>query len=329
MKMKTKIVLFHLMITAMLFTSCQKDTDIFIQGTTSVGLDTNWVSAITDLSPVSEVKKLLRKENFVDSLDASTGGTFQTSEGLTVIVLPGSLQLSNGITATGKIHVETLLIKQRGDMVRFDKPTTSFGRVLISGGEIFVRMRKENEELHLAPGKGIYIKYRDPAASYSMKLFYGDESNSERFNWIPANNLNAAVNVDTIGSSTGYALFSTNLRWINCDYFADTSGARVNVTASLPADFTNANTGVYLVFKDIKSVAGMYGDATSKRFTSSKVPSGKVAVVVSITKKGTNSYYLSHENITTGQTNLNNTQVVPLKPQPTSLSDIKAYLNTL
>ena len=325
--MKTKIILFHLMITALLFTSCQKDTDLFIPDTTSVGLDTNWVSAVTDLSPVSDMKRLLKKDNLLDSVDATAGGTFQTSEGLTVIVLPGSLQLLNGQPATGRIHVETHVIKQKGDMVRFDKPTTSFGRILISGGEIFVRIRKENEELHLAPGKTIYIKYNDDTPTSLMKLFYGDESNPERFNWVPLNlNTSAAVTI----TSQGYDIVTDKLRWINCDYFfADSTGAGVNVIASLPADYTNANTSVYLVFKEMKSVVGMYGDAASKKFSSSKIPSGKAAIIVSITKKGTNSYYLGHETIITGQTNLNGPHVVPLKPQPTSLSDIKSYLATL
>ena len=325
--MKTKIILFHLVITVLLFTSCQKDTDLFIPDITSVGIDTNWVATVTDLSPVSDVKRLLKKDNFVDSIDATAGGTFQTSEGLTVIVLPGTLQLANGLAATGKIYVETVLVKQRGDMVRLDKPTTSFGRILISGGEIFVRIRKENEELHLAPGKTIYIKYNDSPSSSLMKLFYGDESDPQRFNWIQTTtNTSAAIAI----TSQGYEIVTDKLRWINCDYFlADTTGARVNVMASLPADYTNANTSVYLVFKDIKSVAGMYGDATSRKFSSTKIPSGKAAIIVSITKKGTNSYYLSHETITTGQTNLNGIQTVPLKPQPTSLSDIKNYLSTL
>ena len=327
MKMKTKIILFHLVITAMLITSCQKNTDIFIPDTTSAGLDTNWVSAVTDLSPVSEVKKLLNKEVILDSIDATAGATFVTLEGLTVIVLPQSLLISNGQLATGNVYIETMLIKQRGDMVRLDKPTTSSGGVLISGGEIFVRIRKENEELHLAPGKTIYIKYNDSSPSSLMKLFYGDESNPEKFNWIQST-LNGSIAIGV--TSQGYEIVSDKLRWLNCDYFlADTSGARVNVTASLPADYTNANTSVYLVFKDIKSVVGMYGDATSKKFSSSKVPPGKLAVVVSITKKGTNSYYLGYETITTGQTNLNGTQVVPLKPQPTSITDIKAFLATL
>lgn len=324
--MKTKIILFYLAITAMVISSCQKDTDIFIPDTTSVGLDTNWVSAVTDLSPISEVKKLLRKEIVIDSIDAAAGGTFQTAEGLTVTVSSNSLQLLNNQPATGKIYVETLLIKQRGDMVRHDKPTTSFGRVLISGGEVFIRLRKESEELHLAPGKTIYIKYNESNPTSLMKLFYGDESNPEKFNWLPPT-LNSRDSV--FASSQGYEIVSERLRWINCDYFADSSGVRVNVIASLPADFTNANTSVYLVFKDIKSVVGMYGDATSKKFSSPKVPLGKSAVVISITKKGTNSYYLGSQNITTGQTILSGNQVVPLKPQPTSITDIKAFLATL
>ena len=329
MKMMTKIFLVSAVVMAIFVTSCQKDTDVFIPDTISAGLDTNWVAAVTDLSPVSEVKRLLNRDAVTDSIDATTGGTCQSAEGLTVIILPQSLALSSGQPATGKVYVETMLVKQRGDMVRLDRPTTASGRVLVSGGEVFIRIRKESEELHLVPGKGIYVKFGDPAASSLMKLFYGDESNRERFNWIA----DSATNGTTIGVTTqpslGYEFFSNRLRWINCDYFADTSAGRVIVTASLAADYTNANTAVYLVFKEMKSVAGMYGDLNSKKFSSGKVPAGKAAIVVSITKKGTNSYYLGHEIITTGQTNLNGVQTVPLKPQPTSLSDIKAYLSTL
>lgn len=320
-----KIIL-NLFVLALLLISCQKDSDIFIPNTTSVGLDTNWVAAVTDVSPVSEVKRLLKKENLVDSVDASVGGTFQTSDGLNVMVLPQSLLLPSGLPATGRIYIETIIVKQKGDMVRVDKPTTSFGRILVSAGEIFIRIRKENVELQLAPGKTVYLKYNDNNPTSLMRLFYGDESNSERFNSIPSTVSSSAA----LGPSPqGYDLVSDKLRWINLAYFADSSGARINVAASLPADYTNANTSVYLVYKEIKSVVGMYGDQTSKKFASPKVPIGKAAVIVSITKKGPNSYYLGHETITTGQTNLNGIQTVPLKPQPTSLADIKAYLNTL
>ena len=60
MKMKTKIFFFPLLLVALIFASCQKDTDLFIPDPTSPGLDTNWVAAVTDLSPVSDVKRLIR-----------------------------------------------------------------------------------------------------------------------------------------------------------------------------------------------------------------------------------------------------------------------------
>ena len=304
--------------------SCQKDSDIFISNSISPGLDTNWVSTVTDASLVSQLRKTLSRESILDSLDASLGGSFQTSEGLKVIFLPQSLLLPNGQIATGKIYAETMLIKERGDMVKYDKPTTSQGRILNSGGQVFIRLRKENEELHLASGKTVYIKYQENNPSPLMKVFHGDESNLYRFNWIQSTNAIA------VSPQPGYEISSSVLRWISPNYFADTSGTRISITASVPSDCTNGNTFVFLVFKDFKSVVGMYGDINTKKFTALRVPTGRQAIVLSITKKGTNSYYLAHENFITGQTGtLNGGQIIPLIPKPTSITDIKFYLNTL
>ena len=157
--MKTKLFL-TLIVAALAFSSCQKDSDIFIPLTTS-GADSIWVSAITDASLVSTLKKSLNKETTVDSVDATAGGTIITKDGLTIIIAPQSLVLSTGVLASGKIYAETMLIKQRGDMILTDRPTTSNGRILINGAEIFIRLRKESDELYLASGKTVYVRYSD------------------------------------------------------------------------------------------------------------------------------------------------------------------------
>ena len=66
-----------------------------------------------------------------------------------------------------------------------------------------------------------------------------------------------------------------------------------------------------------------------KRFISGKVPNGKAAVVVAISKQG-NDYFLGKETITTGinVTTANNQRVL-LSPVKTSLADIKLFLSTL
>ena len=326
--MKRSILIFFLLSTFILLNSCQKDVDLVVPNGTTIGADTNWVATISASSPVSELKHALNRDFFTDSIDCSTGGTINTQEGLTLILPPQSLQLSNGLPAAGKIYAESMLINQRGDMVKMDRPTTSNNRLLTSGGEIFVKLRKDAEELHLAPGKRIYLKYADPSPSTGMRIFYGDENNPDRFNWLP-NQDSAGINTSIQGGFTGYELSSGNLRWINCDRFTDTSGTRVNIVASLPIDYTNANTVVYLVFHDIKSVMNMYGDAATKKFSSPKIPSGKAITLVSITKKSSNSYYLGYENVISGQTGTTSGQIVPLTPHPTSLPDIRVYLSTL
>lgn len=310
--------------------SCQKDIDIFTPNNT-VGADTNWVATVLPGSLCGQLKTALVKDPVADSIDATIGGTITTSEGLTLIIAPLIFQKPGGIpVVSGKIYFETILIKNRGDMVRMDRPTTSNGRMLISGGEIFIKAMKEGDELQLIPGKKIYIKYPDASASSQMRLFIGDESNPEQFNWIQSPD-STAVSLST-QPGLGYQLSSGSLRWINCDYFGDSSGQRVNVTASLPIDCTNANTTMFLVFKDLKSVMGMYGNMNTKKFSSQKVPVGKNAVVVSITKKANNSYFLAYEHIVTGSVGsggINTTHVVALSPHPMSLTDIKSYLATL
>jgi hypothetical protein len=266
----------------------------------------------------------LSRDVLLDSFDASVGGSFQTSEGLTVTVAPQSLLSSNGQIAFGKVYAETLLIKDRGDMVRFDIPTSSLGRILNSGGQVFIRLRKGTDELRLVSSRTIYIKYQENNSSSLMKVFHGDDNTLFRFDWVTSFD---AINVS---SQPGYEISSSKLRWISPNYFADTSGARINITASLPADFTNGNTFVYLVFKDFKSAVAMYGDVTTKKFTAFKVPTGRQALIVSITKKASNSYYLAFESLTTGQTGtISGGQIIPLSPKPTSITDIKNYLNSL
>ena len=95
-----------------------------------------------------------------------------------------------GLAVTGKVFVEVLLIKKKGDMVLLNKPTTSNGNMLVSGGEIFVRLLKDGQELKLAPNAKINIRFADFPTNPNMKLFFGDESNPQQFNWIPNTNSN-------------------------------------------------------------------------------------------------------------------------------------------
>ncbi len=310
--------------------ACNKDSDVFVPDPGQVtGPDTNWVANITASMPVSVLQNNLLLETFKDSIEVNSSiAVVNSASGLICTFPPNCCQKSNGTDVTGKVYLELLLIRNKGDMIRMAKPTTSNGRILVSGGEFFIKMKKDGEELHLKPGILFQVKYSDPFPSPLMKVFYGDESNPNQFNWT-ADSLGSASQV--IAGNQFYQLYSKSLRWVNCDYFYDTTGgsARIKVQTELPLHFTNTNTSVYMVFNDMKTVVNMYGELSVRKFVSGKVPVNKAVTIVVISKQG-NDYYLGKQTTTTGLNVIaNGNQNVKITPLKTPLPDIKTYLGTL
>jgi hypothetical protein len=325
--MNKKIATILLIGTALFLNACKKNTDVFVPDAGQLNAaDTTWSNPLAATAPVYALQNVLLLQTVKDSIEVNANVALLTaSNGLQVTFPPLCCVSSAGQVITGKVYVELLLIKKKGDMVLMNKPTISNGNVLVSGGEIFISLKKDGKELQLAPNAKIYIRYADATTNQQMKLFIGDESNPAQFNWIPNTTLSDTIG---IGPQT-YEIATSHLRWINCDYFYDTAGiTRSTVSAHFPANYTNANTTTFLVFKDFRSVLGMYPDVPEKRFSSGKVPNGKAATVVAISKQG-NDYFLGKETITTGVNVTTGNQKISVNPVKASLADIKLFLSTL
>jgi hypothetical protein len=328
--MYKKIATLLLIATTFILNACQKNIDVFVPDPGQQNsADTIWSNSIAATAPVLTLQTNLRTELIKDSIEISaTIATQLTTNGLQC-TFPANCCINNlGQIVTGKIYVEALLIKKKGDMVLMNKPTTAYGNLLVSGGEIFISLKKDGKDLAIAPNAYIQIKYTDLPINPAMKLFFGDETNPLAFNWLP--NTDSLNNRVAAGQQV-YEIITNHLRWINVDYFYDTTGiTRSVVSAHLPSNYTNTNTSTFLVFKDFRSVIGMYADVPERRFVSGKVPNGKAAIIVAISKQG-NDYFLGKETITTGVSTTPGTtnQRVQLSPVKTSLADIKNYLATL
>jgi hypothetical protein len=327
--MKTKTIIKAFLGFALFLSACQKDTDIFVPDPAQMnGPDTIWHNAITASMPVSSLRNSISIAAYQDTINVNTNiASIATPSGLQVSFPPNSFINNLGQAITGKIDVELMLVRSKGDMIRLNKPTASDNRLLVSAGEIFINLKKNGVPVQLAPGIKYSIRFSDGAPNQSMSLFMGDETNPEKFNWIP--NPDTTNNKLFMGSQS-YEIYTNHLRWLNCDYFYDTSNIqRITVTAALAPYFTNANTAAFTVFKDLRSVVGMYGNALTQKFSTGKLPSGKAITVVVISKQG-NDYYLGHEStITLTSTAGNPIQSVQVKPVKKSLADIIHYLSTL
>jgi hypothetical protein len=332
--MNKNIVTILLISAAFFLNACQKNIDIFVPDPGQPNsADTVWAASLPATAPVFSLQTNLAATTL---LSEPVKDSFEVNANAATVLLTNGLQLtfpplcfvnSAGLPVDGKVYVEARLIKTKGDMVLLNKPTTSNGSMLVSGGEAFVSVSKNGQQLQLAPNVHFYVRYADAPISQQMKLFYGIESSGvTQVNWIPSTN-----SFDTVSAgSQFYEIATSHLRWINCDYFYDTVNiTRSQISATLPSNYTNVNTSVFLVFKELRSVLGMYGDVPEKRFLSPKVPNGKVAFVVAISKQG-NDYFLGKEMITTGvNATTNNIQKVPLNPVKSSLAAIRSYLATL
>jgi len=312
-----------------LLNACQKNIDIFVPGPgVSTGPDTTWHTAITPGMPVTVLKTDLLPGVLVDSFDVTaTTVTLNITAGLQIIFPPNCCVNGIGQPVTGKVHVEVALLKKKGDLIRTAAPTTYNDSLLVTAGNIFIKLKKDGQALQLAPGVKIYIKYTDSPINQAMKLFVGDETNPLHLNWLPNPDV---VNNSITAASQHYEIFTNRQRWINIAYkYEFNNTVKVNIAAGLSNYFTNANTIAFTVLKDLNSVVAMHGDAISRKFTSANVPVGKVVTVVVISKQE-NDYYLGYESaVAQAPTSGPAVQTVNVVPIKKSLPEIISYLNSL
>lgn len=309
--------------------ACQKNTDIFVPDPGQLnGPDTSWYNTVTAAMPVSVLKNNLLQEPYLDSITVNaSNASVVTPFGIQLNFPPNSCATTAGQTITGRVQVELMLVKKKGDMIRLNKPSTYNDSMLVTAGEIFIKLKKDGQTLQLAPNVRINVHYVDLPINPQMKFFIGDETNTEHFNWLPNPDL---LNNIVYPSTQAYEVYTNRLRWISLAYVYELSNtARVNVTADIAPYFTNANTIAFTVFKDLGSVVAMRGNLSTRKFTSVKLPVGKQITVVVISKQG-NDYYLGFESATTlTQTPGSLGQPVHVVPVKKSLPEILSYLSSL
>ena len=327
--MKIKAFILMLFAGGFLLNACQKNIDVFIADPGQInGPDTAWYSTITASMPVIILKNNLLQEPYRDSIIVGANiASIVTPLGIQLTFPPNCCTNGAGQIVTGKVQVELQVVKKKGDMIRLNKPSTSNDSLMVTAGEIFIRLKKDTQTIHLAPNVRINIRYIDLPTNPQMKFFVGDETNPERFNWLP--NPDTANNIVFAGTQS-YEIYTNRLRWTSVAYLYDLNNtSRVNVSADIASYFTNANTIAFTVFKDLRSVVAMHGNLNTRKFSSSKLPIGKQITVVVISKQG-NDYYLGYESaVTVAQIPGSLNQFVHVVPIKKSLPEIVAYLSTL
>lgn len=324
-----KIFLNGFLFSILLFASCKQDTNVFVPDP-GQQLDSAWTNNVTANSQVLILSKNLEGSVQEQNINTLTDSSVTSSTGLQ-ISFPRTGLLLNGSTLTGSVKVEYLLIQKKGDFIRYGVPTSTYSNryPLESGGALYLRLTSNGQIITLASSQKITVKYRDAEAKQGMSVFYGNTlsvTNSLLFDWILATD-NSIVKVwdstNVYPVARGYAVEVYKTGWINAGRSLESTQPRIEVKAVLPDLFSNANTAVYMIFKNYRSVLQLSGNTTLRSFSFPNIPSNEPVLFVTISKVGS-SYYLG---VKEEKTSAN--MVSFIKPQLSSLDAINAFLNGL
>ncbi len=288
--------------------SCGKDSDVFVPTNTTIIIksDTTWQEDLLKISDIStavlaplNIEKLMSELAATPTkqdINAERGGIVVTPDNVTLEFAANSCVTQNNRPCTGNLNVEVLVLRKKGEFLLNNMPTVSFGRQLVSGGAVSVKVSQNGQEVKPARNNLYRVRFQ-PATTVdnNMKLFEGKAIGRFQFDWLPIASLPAQNSPmlktwtdSTQGRRTsGYELLLDRFSWISCHKLSGDSTAVTNkFCVALPDSFTNQNTNVFAVFKDINAVVALTGDGKTKQFCISSaykgLPIGKAINIISI-----------------------------------------------
>ncbi len=316
--------------------SCRKDIDEIIPGDEVVTHE----SSTFIVEAEEEPEEILGNINdfFADSqvgkqsslINSNTINIVYGNKG-TLLNIPSSIfQTTEGVPVSGMVDIELIEIFYKDEMVRSNKPTTSNGAILISGGELYIMAYQNGEELEIIPGESMMVRvpavtnYENP---WEMTKFYGEEMPDGTVDWTidPNAQVQLTEAQDSTAGTWGLAFEfpETRLGWINCDYFMGEENL-TSLSLEVGEGYTNENTAAFLIFTDIHSVCRLSSfDESTHRFVANgsySIPVGESVVAFTVSKSG-DEYEADFVPITVSAD-----LVIPIEFEAMSLEEIHSQL---
>lgn len=260
--------------------ACSKDRSIFLTpeqlkpAEPVVTLkDENFLK--TDESLLANLQTKLTKITITSTVQLPIIGP----KGTKIWIYPNDLAKLNGTSVGYPIDVELIELYTPKDMILNRMPTVSDGRLLTTGGEIYIKASYKGEELKVSYFSNFRIEVPAKNPDTQMGLFVGQQSfTSPRetpfVNWTASRDSVRLGGIDSlrqkerytpvlIAGKEVYQLFPTTLGWINCDKFTNFAGpkTRMKFSSAVP---NIEKVFTYLYFNRIRSIMQVYGDTSGE-----------------------------------------------------------------
>src|SRR6476661_5791054 len=139
---------FSVIVITVIFISCKKEgSDEFLIDATNPLNDTSWRANILADAPVNTIFETLLTPAQANSIDAKTDYTVRFNDYLQIRFPANSCKGQSGENISGSVKIEVEYLRTRGDMIRFKKSTTSYDRILESGGAFNIKVMQNGRQL--------------------------------------------------------------------------------------------------------------------------------------------------------------------------------------
>ncbi len=262
------------------------------------------------LFPVSTESEDLSKVNFVDAKNTlvdlgpkSEKLTIKNESQIPIITKNGNriylyqyhLATLEGKSVSYPYDVEIIELGSLKDMILFDKPTVSYGKILSTAGSFYLNATKDQNQLKISNVSYPSIQYRSNfGLDKDMNLFYGELNKENQFNWFPPKEIpGVGSNQQREGLSIDdgiYYIFPSTLGWINVDKFVNVATEKTTmVFKSFIPDLEKI--ALFVVLPEINSVMHVY---SGKSF---EIPVGMEAHIVAVAKDTEGQYFSYIEKV--------------------------------
>lgn len=278
-------ITFSILLAVLAMLSCEKNT-----------LTTNTSSQ--KQSAFTEFFKKIAPPMQVFTISAGQNQVVTGEKGTKIYFFYNSLKKIDGtILTSGDVKIVLQEMLTGPEMILANKTTTSNGKLLVSGGQIYIKAYQGNDELliNLEASPEVDIPAKTPD---NMSLFTGNlRANNflkgdTVINWV-ADSTPVRRGQDSFGIVFNFPLDS--FRYINCDYFYNQSAPLTDIKVTIPSGFADTSVLLFIYFPSINSVARANSfNSITRTFSledSYKVPVGLDVKFLFVGKKGPLFYY--------------------------------------
>ena len=278
----------------------------------------------TDKAGLNQLFSSLHTAPSTFTITAGIYKVLRAPQGTKLTFYPNSFRDKNGhVISSGTVQIQITEMYRPGSMIANRATTMSNGRLLKSGGQVYITATMNGAEVFVNK-YGIGFLAPQPAQE-TMALFYGNTNNVDSLvNWPVFNTTKGTiVSATVVDTMSLYVIYTSGsivdttfvykcynqfdststLTWVNCDFFADSTSGQTNVKV-IPTDtsFNAFNTEVFIVLPGINGVTAVSNydplTHTFSLYDGSRLPTGVTVDIIAISNKGGNFYYYQQNDVT-------------------------------